>query len=184
MQRVRDIAIVPTGTDDAPTEPLTRERWEPEGRPLEQQRKEWRDRATQMIDTADGIPERHKARMIAALRLLVTRCDSRGEVLMNLSTMAGRLRHAGHRMSEVTIRRALRDLEHYGYIEREARARPVGAQTGNLYRLRPFLDAVQTQSKSTPNACRLEPGGAVALGHRSVAADRGHHGRAVAIWRC
>ncbi len=88
--------------------------------------------------------------MIAVMCLLATRCDPRGETLMNLSSMSAIMRRDGRRMSEDTIRRAIRDLERYGYAEREARARSYGAQTGNLYRLRPFLDAAQDHFQNTP----------------------------------
>lgn len=130
---------VPVNRPDPPA--LSRVKWTPEGRPTEKQRRDWRDRATRMIDTAEGIPEGHKARMIAVLRLFATRCDSRGEVLINLTSVTDTLRDYGYRMSVPTVRRAVRDLERYGYLDVEPHARPWGAQTGNVYRLRPFLDA-------------------------------------------
>ncbi len=145
--RLRIVAPIPTVQS---TTPLTRVKWKMGASPSVTQRKEWRARAIQMIDTADGIPEGHRARMITVLCLLATRCDDRGEILMNLSSMRANLRRDGRRTGETTIRRALRDLERYGYIECETQARPQGAQTGNLYRLRPFLDQEQTYPENTP----------------------------------
>ncbi len=58
-------------------------------------------------------------------------------------------------MGAKTIRRALQDLEAYGYIEIVEQARIQGAQKCNLYRLQPFLDAAQERFQTTPEKAPL-----------------------------
>ena len=144
-------AAVPTRT----TDPLPRSAWSPEGKPTEAQRKEWRDRAARMIREADGIPAARKARMIIVAKQLATRCDLRGEVLMNLATMVRHIEEVAGTTSEQTVRRAIRDLDEFGYVEVEPRARSYGAQTGNLYRLLPLLD-VSLWGESETKPCHAD----------------------------
>ncbi len=143
--RLQVVAPVPTIRPK-----VSRVQWKIGEKALSEQHHEWRVRATHMIATADGIPEQRKARMIAVVCLLATRCDVDGNLQTNLSSMPAHLLRQGILLGEKTIRRALHDLAAYGYVEVVPQARRQGAQKCNLYRLRPFLDAAQEYFQNIP----------------------------------
>ena len=56
---------------------------------------------------------------------------SKGECWPGITTIAAALS-----LSKSTVKRAIRDLERHGYIEKETRHRDNGSFTSNLYRVK------------------------------------------------
>ncbi len=158
--RLQVVAVIPTIRPK-----ISRVQWKIGGKALPGQHDEWRARATHMIDAADGIPDQRKARMIAVIRLLASDCDVDGNLQMIVANMIPKLLRHGIRLGEKTIRRALGDLEAYGYVEIIPQARIQGKQKCNRYSLQPFLDAAENHFQTTPEKAARPRHGAQAPKH-------------------